>query len=124
MSKEEFQELVSIYKEIFDFEFQNKIDLYDEEKLNDDGIEEKGEEDFEWDDYPYWDEVQWLKSQQEKMLWNHFKEEIFAIFWQLELSDVSMPNDIYDEQIKQKDLDIQNVQSGLDLSCLNQGTNI
>jgi len=29
--------------------------LYQEDK-------EKDEEEFEWDDYPYWDEVKWLKD--------------------------------------------------------------
>jgi hypothetical protein len=57
MNTEEFEQFVGIFKESFDFEFQNKIDQYKDLKKE----EEKEEEpDFNWDDYPYWDEVKFL----------------------------------------------------------------
>ena len=43
--------MAAIYRQTFDLEYQNKIDLYKE------GDEE------EWaSDYPYWDEVKFLKE--------------------------------------------------------------
>jgi len=36
-------------------------------------------------------------------MWNHFNEEIFAIFWQLELHDIQTPNQIYDDLIRKKE---------------------
>jgi len=55
-------------------------------------------------------------------MWNNFNEEIFAIFWQLELQDISQPSEIYDDLIKEKDTQIQNVQNGSDVSYYNQSS--
>lgn len=35
-------------------------------------------------------------------MWNYFSKEIFAIFWQLELQDITVPVDVYDDLIKTK----------------------
>ena len=55
-------------------------------------------------------------------MWNNFNEEIFAIFWQLELQDISQPSEMYDDLIKEKDTQIQNVQNGSDTSYYNQSS--
>lgn len=119
MTKEELAEMAAIYRSTFDLEYQNKIDLYEDEAG---GVEKQEGGDFEWDDYPYWDEIKFLKEKQEKTMWNNFSDEIFAIFWQLELQDISQPSEIYDDLIKEKDRDIQNVQNGSDVSYLNQNS--
>jgi hypothetical protein len=86
LTKEEFLEISETYSKIFDQSFQNKIDLYENEKKP---------VDFDWDDYPYFDEVRSLKDKQNKQMWNNFDKHIFAIFWMLELQDLTLPTETY-----------------------------
>ena len=69
---------------------QNQIDLC-----------EKGANDDDWDQNPYWDEVKFLEMSQ--MYCSQLPKEIFAIFWQLELQDISIPLAAYADVIREVD---------------------
>ena len=90
MSTQEFDQVTETYSQIFDQSFQNRIDLY------------KDIADSDWDDFPYFDEVKSLKDKQKKLMWNNFNKHIFAVFWLLELQDISLPSDMYSTHISQK----------------------
>lgn len=85
------------YADIFDSSFQNRIDLYNAPAVP---------VDDEWEEDQYFDEVLYLKQRQENQHWSNFDKRIFAIFWQLELSDIQLPNEMYDELIKKKQTEI------------------
>jgi len=46
-------------------------------------------------------------------MWNHFNKEVFVIFWQLELQDIQLPQQTYEEQIQLKDYEVQRLQSSI-----------
>jgi hypothetical protein len=81
---------VETYSSIFDRVGQNQIDLCN-----------KGTDEDDWEQHPYWDEVKFLEMGQ--LNWSQFPKEIFAIFWQLELQDISIPFDAYADVIKEVD---------------------
>mgnify|MGYP006101027225 CR=1 FL=1 len=68
---------------------QNQIDLCD-----------KGAND-DWEQHSYWDEVKFLEMSQ--LHCSQLPKEIFAIFWQLELQDISIPLDAYADVIREAD---------------------
>ena len=84
--------MVDMYSTIFDNSFASKIDLCIQ-----DNIDNVKTEDYR---YPYWDEIKFLKEKGEKDMWNLFSKEIFFIFWQLDLQDITKPDDIYNDYIK------------------------
>ena len=57
--------------------------------------------------YPYFDETKYLNKKQKKCNFNHFSKEVFAVFWHLELSDIHVPKDLYDERIKMKEKELK-----------------
>ena len=98
MKQDEFNHLVTTYSDIFDSSFQNKIDVYPTDVQP---LENVWEE-----EYPYFDEVKFLQQKKDTQHWSNFDKRIFAIFWQLELSDIQLPNEMYDELIKKKQQEI------------------
>ena len=75
---------MEIYTSIFERSGQNQIDLC-----------KKGRADDDWEDYPYWDEAEFLETRRPN--WSHLPKEIFTVFWQLELQDITVPFDAYAE---------------------------
>ena len=102
MNKGEFDDLTNLYVEIFEKQFQLKMELCPPQVEESDGIE----------DYPYWDEQKFIKNKFESNCkWQNFDKRVFTLFWQLELQDISVPTDVYAEKIKQKDQEIKRLQN-------------
>ena len=91
MTKVEFDGLTNLYVEVFEKQFQLKMELCPSQVVEADGF----------DDYPYWDEQKFIKNKFERdCKWQNFDKRVFTLFWQLELQDISVPDDVYAEKKK------------------------
>jgi hypothetical protein len=78
------------YASIFDKSFENRITLCTQKTSEDNASYER---------YPYWDEVKFLEAKREKDMWTLCSQEIFTVFWQLELQDITKPDEFYADYI-------------------------
>jgi len=46
-------------------------------------------------------------------MWNNFDKHVFAIFWMLDISDLNVPEEMYESLIKKKHQEIEQLKSSL-----------
>eukprot|EP01022_Parablepharisma_sp_SALTPOND_P003062 TRINITY_DN1121_c0_g1_i1.p1 TRINITY_DN1121_c0_g1~~TRINITY_DN1121_c0_g1_i1.p1 ORF type:complete len:867 (-),score=104.28 TRINITY_DN1121_c0_g1_i1:1480-4080(-) len=94
-SAEEYNKLISLAKEILDKHIANKLAEVNQKEPSE-----------------YFDEPKFLQDKVEN-IWDSISPELYAIFWYLQLQDIVVPKERYDEEISKLNAEVTALQKEL-----------